>query len=372
MPRSFLLTATLFTLASSAMASSHLIFLGTYTAKNPASKGIYSIRLDGETGQLSAPVLATEAVDPAWVALTPDRRRLYTIHASNAQAIGFNVNAAAGTLSPLPSTPAAAIKANAPSHLAVDATGRVLLAANYREGFAAAIPIAADGSLGQPNVVRHEGKGVNPERQEKPHVHSVTLAPDNRFVIVADLGLDRVYSYALDLGAAQLSPAQQPFASVAPGAGARHFKFSPDGRRGYVINEMGGSLTAFDYDAATGALTPFQTISTLPADFQGLKWCAEVRVHPDGRFLYASNRTHDSIAVFAIDARGALQLVEIVPSGAKTPRNFALSPDGRWLVCGHQDTALLTVFAVDAQTGRLTRTPHTAAVEACVCVAFVD
>lgn len=354
------------------MAASHLIFLGTYTAKNPASKGIYSIRLDSETGQLSAPVLAAEAVDPAWVALTPDRQRLYTIHPSSAQAIGFNVNASAGTLSPLPTSPATAVKANAPSHLAVDATGRVLLAANYREGFVAAMAIAADGTLGQPNITRHEGKGTNPDRQEKPHVHSVTLSPDNRYVIVADLGLDRVYSYGLDTKAAQLSAATHPFATVAPGAGARHFKFSPDGRRGYVINEMGGSVTAFDYDAASGALTAFQTISTLPADFSGLKWNAEIRVRPDGRFLYASNRTHDSIAVFAIDARGALQLVEIVPSGAKTPRNFALSPDGRWLVCGHQDAPLLTVFAVDQQTGRLTRTAHTAAVEACVCVAFVD
>ncbi len=372
MPRPRLLSALFVTLACSAMASSHLIFLGTYTAKNPASKGIYSIRLDGDTGRLSTPVLAAEAVDPAWVTLTPDHRYLYTIHASSAQAIGFAVNAAAGTLTPLPASPAMAVKANPPSHLAVDATGRVLLAANYRDGFVAALPIGTDGTLGAPSMVRHEGKGVNPERQEKPHVHSVTPSPDNRFVIVADLGLDRVYTYALDVSAAQLQPARSPFAQVAPGAGARHFKFSPDGRHGYVINEMGGSVTAFDYDTATGALTPFQTISTLPTDFAGLKWNAEIRVRPDGKFLYASNRTHDSIAVFAIDARGALQLVEIVSSGAKTPRNFALSPDGRWLVCGHQDAPLITVFAVDAKTGRLTRTPHTAAVEACVCVAFVD
>lgn len=372
MPRPRLLSSLLFTFACSAMASSHLIFLGTYTAKNPASKGIYSIRLDSDTGRLSAPVLAAEAVDPAWVTLTPDRRHLYTIHPSSAQAIGFVVNATAGTLSPLPVTTSLSAKANPPSHLAVDATGRVLLAANYRDGFVAAMPIATDGTLGPPNVIRHEGKGTNPERQEKPHVHSVTPSPDNRFVIVADLGLDRVYSYALDVSAARLRPAQPPFASVAPGAGARHFKFSPDGRHGYVINEMGGSVTACDYDATTGALTPFQTISTLPADFTGLKWNAELRVRPDGRFLYASNRTHDSIAVFAIDARGALQLVEIVSSGAKTPRNFALSPDGQWLVCGHQDAALITVFAVDQKTGRLTRTPHTATVDACVCVAFLD
>lgn len=357
-------------LPASLMASSHLIYLGTYTKTGPA-RGIYTVRLDGDQGTLSKPELAAEAVDPAWVVLTPDRRFLYTIHGSTAQARGFAVDASTGALRPLPEP--AAPSANPPSHLAIDATGRVLLAANYREGYVAAAAIGPDGSLGSPQVIRHEGRGPNPERQEKPHVHSVTLSPDNRHVLVADLGLDRVFTYALDTVHARLTPGPVASASVPAGAGPRHAKFSADGRHLHVVNEMGGSVTTFAYDPARGALTPGQTVPTLPADYTGLKWNAEIRVHPNGRFVYASNRAHDSLAVFATTAgSGELSLVEIVPAGGKTPRNFALSPDGKWLVCAYQDAPLLTVFAVDPATGRLR--PHGRPVEAppSVCVLFRD
>jgi len=357
---------------TSCMASSHLIFLGTYTAKGP-SQGIYAVRLDGETGALSAPELAATATDPAWLALTPDRTYLYAIHGTAAQARGFAVDAARGQLRPLPVPEAPA--ANPPSHLAVDATGRLLLAANYRDGFVAALAIRPDGSLGAPQLIRHEGRGPHPTRQEKPHVHSVTVAPDNRFVIVADLGLDRVFSYEIDPGQAQLTAATPPFVATAPGAGPRHFKFSPDGRHGYAINELANTIAAYAYDARRGTLTATKVVPTLPPDFSAPNTTAEIRVHPNGRFLYGSNRGHDSIAVFALDPATGLPgdtPVELVPTGGKNPRNFALSPDGRWLVCGHQDTPLLTVFRVDASTGRLTRTPHTATVPSCVCVLFVD
>jgi 6-phosphogluconolactonase len=352
------------------MASSHLIFLGGYTAKGP-NKGIYAIRLDGETGRPSAPVLAAEAVDPAWITLTPDRKFLYAIHPSTALAIGFAVDPANGKLTPLPAAPFA--PANPPSHLAVDATGRTLLAANYRDGFVAAIPIQGDGALGTPRRILHEGKGPNPARQEKPHVHSVTLSPDNRFVIVADLGLDKIFSYALDAASATLTPATPPFVVTAPGAGPRHFKFGRDGRHAYAINELANTIAVYDYDAAHGALTPRQIVPTLPADFTAPSTTAEVRVHPNGKFLYGSNRGHDSIAVFAIDpAHGTLTPVEIVATGGKTPRNFALSPDGQWLVCGHQDTADIAVFRVDPTTGRLTRSEHSGAGPSSVCILFCN
>ena len=352
------------------MASSHLIFLGTYT-RTGTSQGIYSVRLDGDSGALSAPQLVAEATDPAWLALTPDRKFLYTIHGSATQARGYAVDRSSGKLTPLPASEAPV--ANPPSHLAVEATGRTLLAANYRDGFVAAIPIKPDGTLGSPNSIQHEGKGNHPTRQEKPHVHSVTVSPDNRFVIVADLGLDRVFSYALSPETARLSPANPPYVATAPGAGPRHFKFSPDGRRGYVINELNSTITVFDYDPSRGALTSRQSISTLPADFAGQSTTAEVRVHPTGRFVYGSNRGHDSIAVFGVDsATGALAPIEIVKSGGRTPRNFALSPDGNWLVCGHQDTPLITVFRIDLMTGRIQRAAHSAAVPSCVCVLFVD
>ncbi|MBL9188791.1 MAG: lactonase family protein [Opitutaceae bacterium] len=354
------------------MASSHLIFFGTYTNKG-TSQGIYAARLDGETGALSALVLAATAPDPAWITLTPDRRFLYAIHPSAAQATGFSVDAARGTLTPLPAAVSPA--AQPPSHLAVDATGRVLLAANYREGFVAAMPIAADGTLGATSVVRHTGQGTHPTRQEKPHAHSVTVSPDNRHVIVADLGVDRLFSYALDSATARLTPARVPYVAATPGAGPRHFKFGANGRHSYAINELNNTITAYDYVADSGALTARRTVSTLPPDYNAPSSTAEIRVHPNGRFLYGSNRGHDSIAVFHIDAStGALSPapVELVPTGGKNPRNFALSPDGRWLVCGHQDTELVTVFRVDAETGRLTRTPHSATVPSAVCVLFFD
>lgn len=353
------------------MASSHLIYLGTYT--RTTSKGIYAVRLDDETGALSAPELVAEATNPAWVTLSPDKKTLYTIHGSKAQAIGFSVDAATGKLTPLPLPAGAATTANPPSHLAVDATSRVLLAANYADGFVAAIPIRADRTLGEPNLVQHSGSGPNKERQDKPHVHSVTLSPDNRFVMVCDLGLDKVYSYALDPATAKLTPAATPFVAVDPGSGPRHFKFGLDGKHAYTITEMGGTIVAFNYDAKTGALTTTQTISTLPKGFADLKWNAEIRVHPNGKFVYGSNRTHDSIAVFAVGpTTGLLTPVQLVPSGGKTPRNFALSPDGKWLVCGHQDTDIVTVFSVNPDTGRLTPTEHSAKVATCVCVQFFD
>lgn len=353
------------------MASSHLIYLGTYSRNG--SKGVYAVRLDDESGKLDTPFLVAEATDPAWVTLSPDRKYLYAIAPTATQAIGFRVDATTGKLTPLPAPKAAS--AQPPSHLAVDATGRALLAANYRDGYVTAIPIRSDGSLGDPTSIKHEGKGKDPGRQDKPHVHSVTLSPDNRFVIVADLGLDKIFTYALDAAGAKLVPANPPFVATEPGAGPRHFKFGQNGRHAYAINELANTVAAYDYDAATGSLKARQVIATLPAGFSGANTTAEIRVHPNGRFVYGSNRGHDSIAIFAIDPSTGLlgtKPVAIVPTGGKNPRNFALSPDGKWLVCAHQDTPLLTVFRVDGATGLLSRTPHTAAVAAYVCVLFYD
>lgn len=349
---------------------SHLVFLGTYT--KTSSRGIHAVRLDADTGALSTPVVAAETPNPAWITLSPDRRFLYAIHESAAQAVGYAVDPATGGLQALPRDPALASQpVNPPSHLAVDATGRVLLAANYRDGYVAALPIHADGTLDAPNAIHHPGRGPHPTRQDRSHIHSVTPSPDNRFVIVCDLGVDKIYSYALDVAAAKLTPAEPPFVATEPGAGPRHFKFGPDGRRAYAINELGNTITSYDYEGARGALRPLETVSTLPAGFTGENITAEIRVHPNGRFLYGSNRGHDSIAVFSIDrVNGRLTPVEIVASGGKTPRNFALSPDGRWLVCGHQDSDRLTVFRVDPATGRLTPTSHAARVSMCVCVLF--
>ncbi len=375
-----ILPATFLALASplSVFAmNSHLIFLGTYT--RDGSEGIYAVELDDATGVLGTPTVVAKTPNPAWITFSPDKKFLYAIHESEAQAVGFKVEAGGAKLTPLPAATASARPAlveraaSAPSHLAVDATGHALLAANYREGRAEIIPIKSDGTLGPPTIIQHSGSGPNKTRQDKSHIHSATLSPDNRFAIFCDLGTDQIFSYALDPAAVKLTPANPPFVATAPGAGPRHFKFGADGQHAYVINEMGGTIAAYDYAAATGTLTPRQTLPTLPADFKGENTTAEIRVHPSGKFLYGSNRGHDSVAVFAIDpTTGLLTPVEIVASGGKTPRNFALSPDGKWLVCAHQDSGNLTVFRVDPATGKLTRTAHEAAVPMCVCVLFYN
>lgn len=353
------------------MSSSHLLFLGTYTRFGP-SRGIYSVYLDGATGRLSMPVLATAADDPGWLEFSPDRRVLYASHPSATQATAYRVDAIHGRLENL-APPASTVPAAAPCHLAVDATGRTLLAALYHEGCVAAIPIQPDGQLGTPQIIRHEGRSVHPTRQDKPHVHSVTLSPDNRFVLVADLGADRLLTYALDAANARLAPAQPPGIATSPGAGPRHLKFGPSGAFVYASNELDNTVVTYAYESSDGVLSPRQTVSTLPVEFRGANTVAEIRIHPNGRHLYVSNRGHDSIAIFAIAAdSGHLTPVDIVASGGKNPRNFALSPDGRWLVCGHQSSELLTVFAVEPDSGRLTRTPHTAAVPTCICVLFYN
>jgi 6-phosphogluconolactonase len=351
------------------------LFLGTYT-RNTTSQGIYTTELDPATGAFSAPIVAAPTPDPAWLTVSPDRRFLYAIHASTLQASAFAIDPATGRLTPLAACVPSPVAAQPPSHLAVDATGRVLLSANYRDGYVSAQPIFADGTLGAPHSIRHEGRGPHPTRQDKAHVHSVTLSPDNRYVIVADLGLDRLFTYALDAATATLSPATPGSVATAPAAGPRHTKFSADGRHLYCIDELGNTITTYAYAAASGRLSPLQSVPTLPPDYAGAaqNTTAEIRIHPNSRFVYGSNRGHDSLAVFAIDpASGQLSPspLQLIPSGGRNPRNFALSPDGRWLVCGHQDTPLVTVFAVDPSTGLLTRTPHALAVPSVVCVHFL-
>lgn len=357
------------------------LFLGTYT-RNSTARGIYSVRLDPATGALSAPILAAELPDPTWLTTTPDKRFLYAVAPTPHQAAAFSVDAATAALRPLapptsPSPLGGTAAAQPPSHLAVDATGRVLLAANYRDGYVSAIQIHSDGTLAPPTSIAHSGQlGPHPSRQDKPHPHSVTVSPDNRHVIVADLGLDQLITYRLDTSAATLTRVSAVASS--PAAGPRHFKFSADARHAYCLNELDNTLAAYRYDAATGTLSPLQSVSTLPADCppatRSSNTTAEIRLHPNTRFAYASNRGHDSLAVFGVDpASGQLSPapLQLIPSGGKNPRNFALSPEGRWLVCGHQDTALVTVFSVDPATGQLTRTPHSAPVPSVVCVLFL-
>jgi 6-phosphogluconolactonase len=233
--------------------------------------------------------------------------------------------------------------------------------------------VLKDGRLGEASAfVQHVGSSVNPERQKEPHAHSINLSPDNRFAIAADLGLDRLLVYRFDAAKGTLAANTPAFAKVNPGSGPRHLAFHPSGRFAYVISEMQSTVSAFAYDTAGGVLRELQTTSTLPKDFSGENDTAEVQVHLSGKFLYGSNRGHDSIAVFAIDAaQGTLTSIERVPTQGKMPRNFGIDPTGSYLWAANQGSDNLVVFRIDPQTGRLTPTGQVLEVASPVCVKFV-
>jgi len=353
----------------SASASEHLIYIGTYTRST--SKGIYALRLDSTTGKLSTPEVVATTANPTFIALSRDKSHLYAVSEGATMATPFAVNLDTGKLVPDESRDSGG---KAPCHLMADSTERCLVVAHYHNGVVASLPINKDGSLGPvKSVHQHTGSSVNPDRQEAPHVHSANISPDDRFVIVCDLGLDKIFTYALDAATATLTPAETPFVATEPGAGPRHSAFSTDGQHVFVINELNSTLTSYAYDAATGALTEVDSQPTLPADFTGDSSTAEVRVHPNGKFVYGSNRGHDSIAVFAFDtASGKLTPIDHTSTGGRNPRNFDLSPDGKWLVAANQQSNALNVFGVDTETGKLTPTDQTASVPLPVCVVFAN
>ena len=356
-------------------ASSHDFFIGTYT--KDGSRGIYATRLDARSGALSSPSLAAETANPNFLASSPRGEFLYALQEvctpegkPGGGVSAFTIDPTTRALAPLNSV---ATGGASVSHLALDATQRMLIAVSYGGGYIVSFALLADGRIGTPSrLIAQKGQlGPNPTRQDRPHPHSVTLSPDQRFALVADLGLDAVFSYRVDAAAATLTPNDPPFARCTPGCGPRHGAFSRDGRFFYVLGEIDGSVTACTYDAASGEVKPFQHITTLPPGFKvaDSDRAAEVRVHPNGRFLYASNRGHDSIAVFAVDAAtGALTTVELTPCGGKAPRNFALTADGAWLVCAHQDSGTLCSFSVNPATGKLIRVPGVVHVPQAVCV----
>ncbi len=357
-------------------AASPLLFIGTYTKQG--SQGIYAVPFDSATGALGAPAVAAEIVNPTFLAWRPDHRVLYSLGEGpgpdgrkSSGAAAFAFEAATGKLSLLN---ARGSGGGNTTMLSPDATGRMLVTVSYSGGQVAAYPLTPDGRIGErTSFLVHQGPpGPNATRQEKPHPHSVIFSPDNRFAFVADLGLDRVLVYRVDPAAATLTPHDPAYITTPPGTGPRHTKFSNDGKFFYILNEIDGSISVCAYDAARGIAQPIQHISTLPAGFvvTDPDRAAEIRVHPNGRFIYASNRGHESLAVFAVNADGTLRLVELTPCGGKHPRNFALSPDGRWLVCANQESNNLVSFQVDAATGRLTATGSVVTVPQAVCVLF--
>lgn len=355
-----------------------IMYVGTYT--RAPSKGIYAYRFQGATGQvtpLGTAGLAAETENPSFLAVHPNQRFLYAVNEvsryegrDGGSVSAFSIDRATGALTLLNRVSS---RGGSPCHLSVDGTGKWLFVANYGGGSVAAFPLRDDGTLGEASAfVQHAGSSVNQARQAGPHAHAAVVSPDNRFVLAADLGVDRVFTYPLDAAAGGLATARPLAASIAPGSGPRHLAFRPDGKFVYVLNEMLSSVGAFRYDAGRGTLTGLQTLSTLPDGFTGDNSGAEIAVHPGSTFVYASNRGHDSIAIFRSDpAKGTLTAVDRVSTQGRTPRNFAIDPSGRFLVAANQNSGTLVTFKIDQATGGLTATGSPIQVPSPVCVVFV-
>jgi 6-phosphogluconolactonase len=360
--------------AREAARRKYLFYVGTYT--DHGSKGIYAYRFDSATGESTSLGLAAESTAPSFLAMAASGRFLYAVNELsqfNGQPTGavsaFAIQPKTAKLTLLNQVPS---RGEGPAHIALDRSGKYALVSNYDRGSIAVFPLLQDGRLGEATAfVQHKGSSVNKERQEGPHAHAAEFSPDNRFVIVADLGLDQLLVYRFDEARGTLGSDPQIVRAV-PGAGPRHLVFDATGRHLYVINEMQSSVVAYAYDAANGALGELQIVSALPKGFPRTSEAAEIEMHSSGKFLFASNRGDDSIAVFAINPKdGTLTPVEIDSTGGKTPRNFVLDPTGAWLLAANQESDDIVVFRVDPGTGHLTRSGPELHVPSPVCVRFV-
>ncbi len=368
------------------MSDHELVYVGTYSEPivfgtgqvlHGKGKGIYTFRFDAEAGALR-PVRITEGIrNSSYIAFDPARRFLFCVNefkeyegkASGAVS-AFKIEQTTGEITYLNTQ---ASHGTDPCHLIVDATGRFVLIANFASGSVCVLPIGADGFLGDATqVIQHHGSSVDPKRQAGPHAHAVEIDNANKFVFVPDLGLDEVVIYSFDekLGSLTLNE-HQPRIKTAPGAGPRQLVMSPNGRFAYLINELNSTMTAFRYSADHGMLHELQTLSTLPQGFTGHSTCAEVQITPDGKFLYGSNRGHDSLAIYSIGADGMLTLAGHESTRGKIPRNFEISPCGKFLAAANQDSNTVVMFRLDPATGKLTPTGDVVEAGTPICVRFM-
>ena len=351
-----------------------LLYFGSTGAK---AEGVSVARFDPATGSISTPQVAAKLGGASFIAIHPSAKFLYAVgqveDASKNKVgvvVSYAIDPASGKLTELNQQSSGG---KGPCFVGLDQTGATALVANYGDGVVSVMPVGADGKLAAPTArVQHEGKGPNEKRQAGPHAHSFFVDPTNRYALACDLGIDKVMIYKLDAAKSTIEPNDPPAGIVAPGSGPRHLAFGKSGKFLYVINEMGGTITAFAWDTSRGAMSQVQTVATLPEDFTGTNTAAEVRVHPSGKFLYGSNRGHHSIAIFDIDeTTGKLTPKGRVSSGGKTPRNFAIDATGKWLLAANQNSDNVVVFAVDPATGELTKTANEAHIGAPTCIRWV-
>lgn len=349
------------------------VYFGTYTQNG--SRGIYRYQFDTETGALQALGVTEGVVNPSFLALHPSGKYLYAVSEigqldgkRTGGVTAFARDEKTGELTMLNQQPS---NGEGPCHLVVDYSGRNVLVANYGGGNVSVLPLGAEGRLDPPSdTEQHEGSSVT-DRQQGPHAHEVQVDATNRFALAADLGLDQLLIYEFDPEHGELLPnKEQAYAKLAAGAGPRHFAFHPSGRYVYVINELNSTVTAFQFDAQLGKLDELQVISSLPDDFEGTNYPAEIQVHPSGKFVYGSNRGHDSLAIFTVLDDGTLRPVGHQKTGGKNPRNFGIDPTGRYLLAANQDSGNVLVFAIDPQTGELSETEHRIEIPMPVCVKF--
>jgi 6-phosphogluconolactonase len=364
-------------LAASARADDPSCWVYFGTSATGADRGIYLSKLDQQTGSLSPAERVADKSDSVFMAFSPDHRRLYSlaeVPGTGAKPFGaIETNAVDPATGRLTSLGERVSDGPEGCHITVDPSGRCVLVSNYNGHYIEVFPLSADTTVGARTcLVRHSGSGPNAARQQEAHPHSTNVDPTGRYAIVADLGLDRLFVYRLDAANGTLTPNNPPFAAVTPGLGPRHFAFHPDGRHAFVIDEMGGAITALTWDSEKGILTPYQTISILPAGFHGTNTSAEVVVGKGGNFVYGSNRGDNSLVVLAFDSgTGALSFVQRMTDGVQVPRNYAIDPSGKWLVCGNQTANTATVYSIDASTGRLALAGSIGVPQA-ICVRFLQ
>lgn len=341
--------------AAQGNANEPLVFISSFAAGDKGA--IRAYRFDTQTGALNLLQVTTGVENPFFLALAPNGKFLYTNHAKqfggkeNEQVAAYEIVGRTGQLKPLNRQSSLG---TVTCYLQIDATGRTAVTANYGTGSTASLPVKEDGTLGEAaSFFQHVVATNDSAPKIVSHAHCAVVSPDNRYVYVADLGLDQVLTYRLDAATSKLTRNDPPFAKVPDGAGPRHLTFHPGGKLVYVINEKGNSVTVFDYDAATGSLTEKQTISTLPKEFAGKSYCADVKITPNGRFLYGTNRGHDSIAAYRIGEDGRLTLIGIEPSLGKGPQNLAITAAGDSLLCANMPGNNVAVFRIDSQAGVL-------------------
>jgi 6-phosphogluconolactonase len=352
-----------------------LVYVGTYTTRETfvdgKAAGIHILRLDLASGALREVAVSAPVVNPSYLVLHPSGGYLFTVNEvytpEGGAVSAYAIDAASGNLTFLNQQPS---HGGAPCHLALAGNGRALVVANYQTGSVAVLPVGDDGRLGAASdVLQHVGSSVNAQRQQGPHAHSVTFDPTGRFVFVCDLGLDKVLIYRFDDAQGKLLPHATPWAVVRAGAGPRHLDIHPNGRWVYAINELDSTIDAFAFDRDAGTLRAFQHLSTLPPDFRGTNHCADLHVAPSGRFVYGSNRGHDSIAVFVVDDdTGRLSRVGHTATDGRTPRNFAIDPTGVWIFAANQDSDSIVPFRIDPANGLLERAGPAVSVPTPVCV----